>query len=106
MSRFIFGERVDQRRCAEEAGERDEEAVVPAGASGRRRRLLGMRGGSYMALLAPSVELKNEGFCTARAQEAGKVALRSRRRRSEHLILVSWATVAKMPVPVLWASGL
>ena len=27
LSRFIFGERVDQRRCAEEAGERDEETV-------------------------------------------------------------------------------
>ena len=32
LSRFIFGERVDERRRAEEAGERDEEAVVPAGA--------------------------------------------------------------------------
>ena len=36
----VLGERVDERRRAEEAGERDEEeTVVPAGASGRRRRV-------------------------------------------------------------------
>ena len=34
LSRFIFGERVDERRRAEEAGERDEEESVPVGTCG------------------------------------------------------------------------